>query len=562
MPAKAGYLLCCPKSDNRPMLKNVLRLIPLLLMSGVAAFAQSNLPSCPSNGLWNNCQGTYIHFANDQYIGDKYVGEFKEGKPNGKGTYYHMAPNSHRGGVYVGEFKEGLREGRGEYTGPDGSIYVATWKAGAPSGEGIYQGKAATAYGGAGDAIRFSGQYQNGVFSGSGKVKTASKGAERPETIAGLAVTIGSVANIKAGATIGETGADLIPTTSTQAALDDSASKARQEQERLQREVKEQARLKQQEDERLAKLNEETRLAQERKQKELLDQVVALEAQRSKSEAEAANRLQAESLERLRLERLAAEKRQRDLEEQLQMAQLQLIKQQLAAPQKTLDAHALVIGNSSYPGNVLANPANDARAMANKLREMGFKVTEALDVDRVRFSNTLSQFARSAAYADVTLLFYAGHGSQISGTNYMLPIDLNMSDLGQVPLFGIALNSVVEHYLPGKTKLVFLDACRDNPLIQVASRSVAKGLAPMAVSEGTLIAYATKDGQVAQDGVGSKNSPFTSALLEHIGDPDDIAVVLRKVRDKVMRSTGGKQQPWEYGSLTGGALVLAAIKPK
>jgi len=84
----------------------------------------------------------------------------------------------------------------------------------------------------------------------------------------------------------------------------------------------------------------------------------------------------------------------------------------------------------------------------------------------------------------------------------------------------------------------------------------------MAVSEGTLIAYATKDGQVAQDGVGSKNSPFTSALLAHIGDPDDIAVVLRKVRDKVMRSTGGKQQPWEYGSLTGGALVLASIKPK
>ena len=244
------------------------------------------------------------------------------------------------------------------------------------------------------------------------------------------------------------------------------------------------------------------------------------------------------------------------------MAQLQLLKQQLALPQKTLDAHALVIGNSSYPGNVLANPANDARAMANKLREMGFKVTEALDVDRVRFSNTLSQFARSAAYADVTLLFYAGHGSQISGTNYMLPIDLNMTDLGQVPLLGIALNSVVEHYLPGKTKLVFLDACRDNPLIQVAGRSASKGLAPMAVSEGTLIAYATKDGQVAQDGVGSKNSPFTSALLAHIGDPDDIAVVLRKVRDKVMRSTGGKQQPWEYGSLTGGALVLASIKPK
>jgi len=549
------------------MFKNARLLISLLFLSGGSAFAQSGLPPCPSNGLWNNCQGTYIHVANDSYMGDKYVGEFKGGKPDGKGTYYHMAANSYRGGVYVGDFKEGLRDGRGEYTGPDGSIYAATWKAGIPNGEGIYQGKAASAYGGAGDAIRFTGQYQNGIFSGSGKVKTASKGAERPETIAGLAVNIGSVANFKAGMPVAETVASVPPAATTQVAFDESAAKARQEQERLQREAKdreakEQARLKQQEEERLAKLNEETRLAQERKQKELQDQVAALEAQRTKAEADAANRLQAESLERARLERLAAEKRQRDLEEQLQMAQLQLLKQQLAAPQKTLDAHALVIGNSSYPGNVLANPANDARAMANKLREMGFKVTEALDVDRVRFSNTLSQFARSAAYADVALLFYAGHGSQISGTNYMLPIDLNMSDLGQVPLLGIALNSVVEHYLPGKTKLVFLDACRDNPLIQIAGRSASKGLAPMAVSEGTLIAYATKDGQVAQDGVGSKNSPFTTALLEHIGDPDDIAVVLRKVRDKVMRSTGGKQQPWEYGSLTGGALVLSAIKPK
>ena len=143
----------------------------------------------------------------------------------------------------------------------------------------------------------------------------------------------------------------------------------------------------------------------------------------------------------------------------------------------------------------------------------------------------------------------------------MLPIDLNLNDLSQVPLQGVSLNSVVEQYLPGKTKLVFLDACRDNPLMQVASRSVSRGLAPINVSEGTLIAYSTKDGATAQDGTG-KNSPFTSALLDHLNDPDDIAVVLRKVREDVLKNTGNKQQPWEYGSLTGGALVLSAIKPK
>jgi uncharacterized caspase-like protein len=95
--------------------------------------------------------------------------------------------------------------------------------------------------------------------------------------------------------------------------------------------------------------------------------------------------------------------------------------------------------------------------------------------------------------------------------------------------------------------------------MQTASRSISRGLAPINASEGTLISYATKDGQTAMDGDG-KNSPFTTALLEHLGDPDDIAVVLRKVREKVMRNTNNRQQPWEYGSLTGGELVLSAIK--
>jgi uncharacterized caspase-like protein len=95
--------------------------------------------------------------------------------------------------------------------------------------------------------------------------------------------------------------------------------------------------------------------------------------------------------------------------------------------------------------------------------------------------------------------------------------------------------------------------------MQTASRSFSRGLAPINASEGTLISYATKDGQTAMDGDG-KNSPFTTALLEHLGDPDDIAVVLRKVREKVMRNTNNRQQPWEYGSLTGGELVLSAIK--
>jgi hypothetical protein len=225
------------------------------------------------------------------------------------------------------------------------------------------------------------------------------------------------------------------------------------------------------------------------------------------------------------------------------------------------EAHALVIGNSAYVGsNRLANPVNDARAMSAKLRSLGFKVTEIPNASREQLVRGLSDFSRTAARADLTLLFYAGHGVQIAGVNYMVPVDMNLADPAQAALQAVSLNSVVEQYLPGKTKLVFLDACRDNPLMASVGRGITKGLAPINVSEGTLIAYATKDGQVAEDGAGQSNSPFTSALLEHLADPDDIAVVLRTVRAKVMQRTNNRQQPWEYGSLTGGALVLSAIR--
>jgi hypothetical protein len=225
------------------------------------------------------------------------------------------------------------------------------------------------------------------------------------------------------------------------------------------------------------------------------------------------------------------------------------------------EAHALVIGNSAYPGNDrLANPANDAKAMSAKLRSLGFKVTEIANANRDQMVASLSEFSKTASRADLSLLFYAGHGVQIAGTNYMLPVDMRLNDPSQATLQAVSLTQVVDQYLPGKTKLVFLDACRDNPLMASGSRGVSKGLAPISVSEGTLIAYATKDGQTADDGTGQVNSPFTAALLEHLGDPDDIAVVLRTVRAKVMNRTNNRQQPWEYGSLTGGALVLSAIK--
>lgn len=224
-------------------------------------------------------------------------------------------------------------------------------------------------------------------------------------------------------------------------------------------------------------------------------------------------------------------------------------------------AHALVFGNGAYAGSArLDNPLNDARAISEKLRSMGFSVTTVTDARRGQMLEALAQFQRSAAGADLSLLYFAGHGVQIDGANFILPTDIDQSDVSKAIFDGIRLSDAIDNFLPGKTKLVLLDACRDNPLQRTGGRSLTRGLAPMNVSQGTLIAYATRDGQVALDGVGQKHSPFTKALLEHLGDPTDISVVLRRVREKVMQATGGKQQPWDYGSLTGGELVLSSLK--
>jgi len=270
------------------------------------------------------------------------------------------------------------------------------------------------------------------------------------------------------------------------------------------------------------------------------------------------------------IDRLVAEienqrRRRQELEAQLASNQSQsattTTSNTVAALPTATKAFALVVGNAAYPGaGRLANPVNDATAISQKLRSMGFAVTTVTDANRQRLVQSMTQFRRAAATADISLFYYSGHGIQIFGTNYILPTDIDQTDPAQATIQGVSLNSVVETFMPGKTKLVFLDACRDNPLQRSTDRSVSRGLAPISVAQGTLISYATKDGHTASDGVGL-NSPFTEALLKHLSDPQDIAVVLRKVREQVMRLTGGKQQPWEYGSLTGGELILSQLKP-
>lgn len=231
-----------------------------------------------------------------------------------------------------------------------------------------------------------------------------------------------------------------------------------------------------------------------------------------------------------------------------------------APPPVAQKIHALVIGNGAYGTARLPNPRNDATAIAERFRAFGFEVTLVLDADRTQLVKALTQFGTQARGADVGIVFYAGHGIQVGGANYLIPVDLDLSGQREVSisLEAVSLDSILNEHLPGRSKLVFLDACRDNPLARsmAYARGAATGLAPVQASSGTLISYATRDGGTAADGSG-RNSPYTSALLAHLDAPDDIALVLRRVRRQVLESTRGRQEPWEYGSLVGDALVLS-----
>ena len=225
-----------------------------------------------------------------------------------------------------------------------------------------------------------------------------------------------------------------------------------------------------------------------------------------------------------------------------------------------LNLYALVIGNSTYKDKELKNSANDAKAIASKLREFGFTVQEAFDLDRRSFRDTLIAFSQQAKDSDVTIFFYAGHGMQLGGLNYLLPTDIDFKMPEAIVTYdGINLNDLKSRSLPGATRLIFLDACRNNPFDLVTRGGQGRGLAPINVGTGTLISFATRDGSVAFDGVGGENSPYTQALLKHIDSKEDVELMLRAVGDEVMRLTKNAQQPWKYGALSGQKVVISTL---
>ena len=231
----------------------------------------------------------------------------------------------------------------------------------------------------------------------------------------------------------------------------------------------------------------------------------------------------------------------------------------LAAPRT-----ALVIGNAAYAHvPALANPRNDAADVGAALARLGFAVTRLDNAGHAELRQGLLDFQRAASASETAVVFYAGHGIEVDGRNFLVPVDARLASDQDVEFEAIPLELVSRAVSRASgLRLVVLDACRENPFAVSmqragATRSIGRGLARVEPSGETLVAYAAKEGTVAADGEG-RNSPYSAALLRHLEEPGlEVGLLFRRVRDAVLRSTGGRQEPFVYGSLSSRGVYLA-----
>ena len=224
-----------------------------------------------------------------------------------------------------------------------------------------------------------------------------------------------------------------------------------------------------------------------------------------------------------------------------------------AAPAAAERRIALIVGNSAYQTvGSLPNAGNDARLIAATLEGLGFEVTLMQDAHQLELQGAIATFGRRLrdAGSDATgLFYYAGHGIQSFGTNYLLPVDIELQDAADLPLVAVEAETVLRQMFSARnrTNIVILDACRNNPFEQIAN-FLDDGLAEMKAPVGTFLSYATSPGAVAYDGAGS-NSPFSAALAAAMPTPGmPIEQVFKKVRVSVLEVTAGRQTPWDTSS--------------
>ena len=470
-------------------MKNLLRYLAFVLMVG-GVCAQNNLPPCQGSDIasWSNCLGT-----NNLTNGNRYVGDYKDGKQHGEGTY--IATN---GDKYVGQWRNGGAS-KGTLTFATGEIYIGEFKDGMKHGQGSL-----TLPGG----VKYIGEFSNDKFNGQGVMIYSSGERYDGEFKENKRHGQGTFDLSKGNKYIGEFKDDKFDGLGTFYAANGSIEQG------------------------IFANNKFIRSAP-------VQQII----------------LPNKEIERLRAEAEEAKRKQSELENQLK-----LTKPSSQTNSSPLDASstdrrlALVVGNANYKIHPLKNPRNDADDISRSLRSSGFEVIDLRDASLQQMRNGVRQFGDRLINNDVGLVYYSGHGVEVKGRNYFIPVNADIMREDEIADQGLDVSLILEKMnTAGKgVNILIVDACRDDPFGR-SFRSSSRGLAQMDAPRGTIIAYATSPGKVASDGdPRERNSPYTKNLVRAMQQPNKpIEQVFKEVRRAVQEETKNQQTPWENTSLSG-----------
>ena len=515
-----------------------LRFVLLCLMAS-SAFAQSSLPACQGSDIssWNNCFGTET-----TAIGNKYVGEYQDGKFNGQGTV------SSAFGKYVGEFKDGKLNGLAIEYRANGTIirsglwtnYQLVQSFAIDTNRFPFNQPAQTAQPSSAEKVQLNtaAQSQLPACQGSeerwtncfGTLNLANGNKFNGEFKNGKLTGHGTYTFANGDKYVGE----FISFAANGQGIEYNSSGSITRQGRW----------------------ENNRLVQS----------FAIDAQRfpfnasltaSATQAPVPDPLKDER-DRLAADLEASRKNAKDLEERLAVAQAAsslTIRPTLGVP--TGRRVALVIGNAQYKSSPLENSVNDATDIDQALKRFGFQTTFLRNASLGQMRESTRRFADQLSNADVALIYFAGHGIESKNKNFMIPVNADikfeyeLADQAYDAGAWLEMLEMIKSNNAERVNIVILDACRNNNLI--GSRSLNRGLGRMDAPAGTFLSYSTAPGKVAADGgKGERNSPFTRNLLKAIQQPGQpIEEVFKEVRRNVTRETNGAQVPWESTSLTG-----------
>ena len=514
-----------------------------MLLPQINAGAQSRLPACPKDQKLrhHNCFGTQ-KFPD----GGRYVGEFQNNKFNGQGTATHGV----NGTKYVGEFKDGTLHGQGTLTFPNGAKYVGEFKNGQANGQGTHTFANGDIYVGAFKDSAFNGHGTLTFLDGSkivGEFKNGQANGQGTHTFANGETYVGA---FKDSAFNG---------TGTLTFLDDSKFvgefKGGERWQGTQTFADGRTYVGQYNN---GKRNGQGTLTFADGRKYVGVFKDGIYHGRGTLYAADGSVAQAGLWENDKFVRAMA------VANSPSGATPQAAVQPPAQPPSITAAPtgkrvALIIGNAEYKHSpLLINPARDATLLASTLRNAGFQSVVVMnDLTREGIIRALRDFAVTADTADWAVVYYSGHGIEFGGANYIIPVDAALKADRDIDLEAVNVGQVL-NAIEGARRLrvVILDACRDNPFANqmrrtMASRSLGRGLARVEPEAGTLVVYAAKHGEVALDGAG-QNSPFAEALVKRINQRPGLEIrrLFDFVRDDVLGSTGRRQQPFSYGSLS------------